>query len=86
MNSKEMKAPDTVMKVEDMVRHPCWPNDQRGLLKAQAEITGKIMKQEGVKEVVEWLTKEKDVPIRYAHNATCYDCIERLKLNKWGIK
>jgi len=35
----------------------------------------------GMREVVEWMIKEQDVPVRYAHNATCYDCIERLKAN-----
>ena len=36
-------------------------------------------KSDGIREVVEWIIKEQDIPVRYAHNATCYDCIERLK-------
>jgi len=55
--------------------------------KAQAEISFKagIMdgysagKLEGRREVVEEIIKDMNIPVRYKHNATCYDCMERMR-------
>ena len=48
-------------------------------LTKQAEITWTEAREAGIKEVVEWLTEKQNIPIRYAQNATCYDCLESLK-------
>ena len=47
----------------------------------QAEISFKA----GIREVVEGIAKDMNISIRYDHNATCYDCIERIK-NKYISK
>jgi len=64
-----MNAKNTVMNEKAMVRHPCWPNDIRGLLKAQAERTESMLKeqwkQEGMKEVVEWVEEHGNPEASY---------------------
>jgi len=36
-------------------------------------------KQAGIQQVVEEIIKDMNIPVRYSHNATCYDCMERIK-------
>ena len=35
--------------------------------------------QAGMRKVVEEIIKDKNIPVRYSHNSTCYDCMERIK-------
>jgi len=39
----------------------------------------KDIKKAGQKEVVEEIIKDTNIPVRYKHNATCYDCMERMR-------
>ena len=43
-------------------------------------------KRTGIKEVVDWLIKDQDIPVRCAHNATCYDCIDRIRIYWQALK
>ena len=36
------------------------------------------------KAVAEEIIKEQNIPIRYDHNATCYDCLERIRAKYCG--
>jgi len=76
-----MKAEDTVMnkaQLEALTRI-----DRDSVLLAQAELTGKIMRQEGRKEVVEWIeTLWKNWPeSRYIIDSE--DWVTKLK--DWGL-
>ncbi len=36
-------------------------------------------KLEGIREVVKGIVKDMNLLVRYDHNATCYDCMKRIK-------
>jgi len=62
------------------------------LIEAQAEITGKIMKQEGIREVVEWLKTKGaylEDPITGNKSAPCALLVGldewQAKLKEWGV-
>ena len=67
-----MKAEDTVMnkleleEITSVGYSSIWEFAER-IAKAQAESTGKIMKQEGIKAVVEWVEGHD--------KSTCADCL-----------
>ena len=50
------------------------------LLKAQRDLTSSIVRKETAQEIF----GEIDIPVRYDHNKTCYDCIQALKA-KYGV-
>ena len=82
---------DTVMSDEQIgLVNPnecvCGITDARDMCKAQAEITGKIMLEQGRKEVIEGYRKIRactHIP-GYHNLADCSRC-EEAKLKEWGV-
>lgn len=78
-----------------------WRAEYKAVAQAQAEITGKIMKQEGIKEVVEWIQanqghidrwmKKEERVRHYCPNCDnniigVYPSEWQAKLKEWGVE
>lgn len=95
-----MEAKDTVMSESQIKQAVANADDKEGMslaarfylgtlsvAKAQAETTGKIMKQEGIREVVEW--EDNHFPVALAglikQNFPSLVTEWLAQLKKWGI-
>lgn len=92
-----MEAKETVMSVNQIgdIMQPCVSPTAQGVVvaQAQAEITGKIMKQEGIRVVVEWIKANADLERGDHDVGLCFEDYLHFdydkwqaKLKEWGIK
>jgi len=87
-----MEAKDTVMSKEEQTKiNSDMPSDAKygevfqSIAKAQAEITGRIMKQEGIKEMVEWVKEYDRLNNLFLYTPRTFKEKWQAQLKKWGI-